>query len=151
MDSTPMVVDQPPEAARVNLTAETDALSITHSEVNKILDLDKTLEEDWMEGVDDTSERPPAQPNLAGMIATSSQPSTAPGLQPEVLATALARGWNALGQPSQQDRDQFLRDFSLRSQGDRAGIHRLFSYPTDIYGIPKKFSFLHQAGLRKKG
>ena len=80
MDSTPMVVDQPPEAARVNLTAETDALSITHSEVNKILDLDKTLEEDWMEGVDDTSERPPAQPNLAGMIATNSQPSTAPGL-----------------------------------------------------------------------
>merc|ERR1712020_482341 len=78
-------------------------------------------------------------------------PSTAPGLQPEVLATALARGWNALGQPSQQDRDQFLRDFSLRSQGDRAGMHRLFSYPTDIYGIPKKFSFLHQAGLRKKG
>ena len=138
--------DQSPDEALVNISGETDAISVSPSETNDILD--KTLEEDRMdEGVGHQAERPPVQPNLAGMIATSHQPEPTP----RFLTEKLALGWNELGQPSQQDRAQFLQDYSLRSPTERAGIHRLVSYPCDVFGIPRKYSFLHLAGLIKKG
>ena len=144
--------DQPPEEALVNISGDTDTLSISPSEVNVALDGDKTLEEDRMEeDVDHQVDRPPPQPNLAGMIASSHQPEAAPGPRSETMAEAITLGWNALGQPSQQNREQFLQDYSLRSPTDRAGTYRLVKYPCDIFGIPRKYSFLHQAGLRKKG
>ena len=144
--------DQPPEEALANISGETDTVSLAPSDMTTFLAEDKTPGEEKMEeGADHVVERPPAQPNLAGMIAAGHRPEETPSTQTGTLEEDLARRWNELGQPSEQDREQFIKDFSLQSPTIRAGLSRYFSYPRDIYGIPRQFSFLQRAGLCKKG
>ena len=144
--------DQPPEEALANISGETDTVSLAPSNMTTFLAEDETPGEDRMEeGADHLVERPPAQPNLAGMIAAGHRPEETPSTQTGTLEEDLARRWNGLGQPSEQDREQFLKDYSLQSPTIRAGLSRHYTYPSDIYGIPRQYSFLQRAGLCKKG
>ena len=90
-------------------------------------------------------------PNLASQIGARFNPADLPEELRDPLKEKLALGWNKLGDPVQQNRDQFLRDFCLRSTVSRAGATQFKVYPSNVYGTPKKFSFLQQAGLIKKG
>merc|ERR1712020_674774 len=90
-------------------------------------------------------------PKLASQLGAHFNPAALPEELRDPLKEKLARGWNELGEPVQQDRDQFLRDFCLRSAASRSGATQFKVYPNNVYGTPKKFSFLQKAGLIKKG
>ena len=104
---------------------------------------------------EDTETSKPASkdvfPRLASQLGAHFNPADLPEELRDPLKEKLALGWNKLGEPVQQDRDQFLRDFCLRSTVSRSGATQFALYPNNVYGTPKKFSFLQQAGLIKKG